>query len=159
MTSPRTTRRRSARWLAGGALAAVLAGCAGDSTDATDPGSAPRTPAPEEDATVEQPDEPAGDAPVDEEPADRAGDDAAEVAIRDDDGFVFAPTEITVAAGDAVTWVHEGRITHTVTAENGSFDSGDLAASDTFTETFDEAGSYPFFCRFHGSMRGTVTVE
>lgn len=159
MTTLRAARRRSARCLASGVIAVVLAGCAGDATDASDPGSAAQDPAPEDDAIVEQPDEPAADASVDEEPADRAGDHATEVAIRDDDGFIFAPTEITVAVGDAVTWVHDGRITHTATAEDGSFDSGDLAAGDTFTETFDEAGTYPFFCRFHGSMRGTVTVE
>lgn len=158
MTTLRAARRRSARCLASGVIAVVLAGCAGDATDASDPGSAAQDPAPD-DAIVEQPDEPAADASVDEEPADRAGDHATEVTIRDDDGFIFAPTEITVAVGDAVTWVHDGRVTHTATAEDGSFDSGDLAAGDTFTETFDEAGTYPFFCRFHGSMRGTVTVE
>jgi plastocyanin len=159
----RTTRTpRTAHVLAGGVLALVLAGCGGD---AAEPAASPAAQAP---TTDEDP--PAGDpgevpeggstdgGSTDDEPADTGGASETEVALLDDDGFVFAPTEITVAAGDTVTWVHEGRISHTVTAEDGSFDSGPLAAGDTFEVTLDEPGTYAFVCAFHGSMRGTVTV-
>jgi plastocyanin len=172
MTSPRAAHLRSARWLAGGVIAAVLAGCAGEAADPAEPEPAAQAPAAEDDAAVEEPDEsaePAADAPADEEPADdptaddqpadSAGDDVAEIAIRDDDGFVFEPAEVNVSVGETVTWVHEGSISHTVTADDGSFDSGTLAGGDTFEVTFDEPGSYPYTCSFHGSMQGTVTVE
>jgi plastocyanin len=179
----RTTRTpRPVLVLAGGVLALVLAGCGSDAAE-PDAGSAAQAPTTEEDPAAEDTGEPADDESTDGEPTDAASTDAAstdgesmdgesmddepvdagtseaEVAIRDDDGFAFAPTEVTVAAGDTVTWMHEGRVTHTVTAEDGSFASGNLAAGDTFEMTFDEPGSYPYFCEFHGSMRGTVTVE
>jgi plastocyanin len=84
--------------------------------------------------------------------------EGAAVAIVDDDGFGFEPAEVTVAAGGTVTWSHEGSVAHTVTAEDGSFDSGSLSGGDTFEEVFEDAGSYAYVCSFHPGMQGTVTV-
>ncbi len=70
----------------------------------------------------------------------------------------FTPTAITVAKGGTVTWANGGSNTHTVTADNGSFDSCNLAGGATFTMKFDTAGSVPFHCKIHSSMHGTVTV-
>ena len=75
----------------------------------------------------------------------------------------FQPAELTVPVGTTITWVHDGRLTHTVTADDASFNSGNLGNGDTFSFTFSEAGSYPYYCRFHGSaggvgMAGTITV-
>ena len=51
---------------------------------------------------------------------------------------------------------------HTVTADDGSWDSGDLQPGDEFDRTFDRAGVYTYYCRYHGSpgagMIGTVVV-
>ncbi|MFA9432314.1 cupredoxin domain-containing protein [Egicoccus sp. AB-alg2] len=86
-----------------------------------------------------------------------AGGDAAgdgDVAIVDN---AFEPADLDVAAGTAVTWENTGSRTHTVTFEDGE-DSGDLAAGDTYERSFDAAGAFPYACRIHPSMQGTVTV-
>lgn len=76
----------------------------------------------------------------------------------------FQPGEITVPVGATVTWIHQAQLSHTVTADEGLFDSGTLRAGDTFSFTFEEAGEYPYYCKFHGNeggsgMSGTVIVE
>ena len=48
---------------------------------------------------------------------------------------------------------------HTVTAADGSFDSGFLNEGDTFSYTFDEPGEYEYFCSPHPWMRAKVIVE
>jgi len=73
-------------------------------------------------------------------------------------GFAFAPASITVKVGTTVTWTNQDSAPHTVTADDGSFTSGDLATGATFSQTFAKAGTYPYHCNFHSSMKGTVTV-
>jgi len=88
--------------------------------------------------------------------AARARADAA-VAVVDD---AYQPGSVTVTAGDSVTWTHQGSNPHTVTADDGSFDSGAMASGDSFGHTFQSAGTYSYFCEVHGqSMSGSVTVE
>lgn len=71
----------------------------------------------------------------------------------------FDPSSATVAAGGEITWVNIDDIPHTTTAEDGTWDSGNLEAGDEFTFTVDEPGTYPYFCSIHPSMRGELTVE
>lgn len=74
----------------------------------------------------------------------------------------FEPKTITVKAGSEVVWENkEG--THTVTADDGSWDSAGLSAGKTFSHKFDNPGSYKYHCAFHGSsgghnMAGVVNV-
>ncbi|MES2430312.1 MAG: plastocyanin/azurin family copper-binding protein [Bacteroidota bacterium] len=75
----------------------------------------------------------------------------------------FSPSSLTVAKGTAVTWKNLGASEHTVTSDTGSeLDSGTMESGDTFTHTFNTAGTYPYYCIFHGSpgsgMIGTVIV-
>lgn len=98
-----------------------------------------------------------------------AAQETSDVDVVDID---FAPAEVTVEAGTTVTWTQSGSLPHTVTADDGSFDShpdcssaGDacMASGDTFTQTFDEPGEYAYYCRLHGSpggdgMSGVVMV-
>jgi plastocyanin len=150
VTTPTSDRPRAIRWLVAGACVLILAGCGSDDgaqTPATEP-TGDQADATEEPDVTEAPAE--ADAAADR-------DAGAEVLLLDDDGFVFEPAEVTVAAGDTVTWVHDGRISHTVTGDG--FASGTLAAGDTFETTFEEPGSFGYVCDFHGSMRGAVTVE
>ncbi len=79
-----------------------------------------------------------------------------EVDISD---FKYVPEAITVAAGDTVTWTNSDEAPHTATADDEAFDTGDLDLGDEGEITFDEPGSYPYYCRFHAFMRGTVEVE
>ncbi len=80
-----------------------------------------------------------------------------EVALK---GNSFQPSEIKVKVGSTVTWTNQDEVTHTVTSqEEGLFDSGDLTQDDTFQFTFEEPGTYEYYCRYHQGMEGQVIVE
>ncbi len=85
----------------------------------------------------------------------RAADQA--VAIED---FLFSPQDLTIEVGDTVTWTNLDSVSHTATSTSGpaSFDSGFLAIGDTFSFTFDTAGTYEYFCEPHPNMIGSITV-
>src|SRR5688572_18463277 len=74
--------------------------------------------------------------------------------------FDFAPRELTVDAGTAVTWTNEGARPHTVTDRGGTFDTNPIAPGEKGTVTFSALGRYYFFCRINPSkMNGTLTVR
>ena len=91
------------------------------------------------------------DAPTAAEEAEPA-DDFVQIDIT---GFSFAPGEITIAAGTTVIWRHDSTAPHTVTADEGHFRSDTLNNGDEFSFTFEEPGSYPYYCEFHGAPEGT----
>lgn len=73
------------------------------------------------------------------------------------DDFVFSGPG-TVSPGGEITVSNNDSEAHTVTADDGSFDvTVPGGASATFTAP-SEAGSYGFFCKFHGNMKGSLTV-
>ncbi len=78
--------------------------------------------------------------------------------------FTYEPRTVTVPAGAPVSWTNDGQVVHTATADNGSFDTGDVApGAKSTTVTFDRPGTYPYFCRYHGErggrgMAGTIVV-
>jgi plastocyanin len=87
---------------------------------------------------------------------------AQEVAIEIVDNS-FSPNKITVPVGATVVWTHKGQKPHTVTADDGSFDSGKLENGASFKQTFAKAGTFPYFCQFHGGkgsegMAGAIVV-
>jgi len=65
------------------------------------------------------------------------------VEMRD---FAFSPRTITVFAGTTVRWVNQGQVPYTVTADDGSFDSGQVGPGGTFSRP----GRYPYYCQLHG---------
>ena len=141
----RTVRRTLAVLLALLAFAALLAACGDDddgggSTDTTAPGA---TDAPEGGDTGGDPG------------GDTGGETAAAIVIQ---GFAFADVS-TVAAGEEVVVENADATTHTVTADDGSFDSGRLMGGQTGSFTVDEPGEYPFHCEIHPDMTGSITVE
>ena len=73
--------------------------------------------------------------------------------------MAFTPATITVTAGTTVTWNNNDNITHTVTADDDSYDSGNIGAGSSFTRTFSIAGSYPYHCTIHPSMKATIVVR
>jgi plastocyanin len=73
------------------------------------------------------------------------------VAALDD---LFTPETVRVAVGGTVTWSNDGRNPHTVTADDGAFDSGNIAAGATFSRTFDEPGVFAYHCSYHGAAGG-----
>lgn len=78
--------------------------------------------------------------------------------------FSFTPATLTVAVGTSVTWTNNGPTGHTVTANDGSFDSdtagnkSTIGAGKTFSHTFATAGTFAYHCKIHSSMTGTITV-
>lgn len=98
-------------------------------------------------------------------PADEGQAAASEQSAVDIDDFRFKPETITVAAGTEVTWTNQDDTAHTVTAgseDDPKPDEFDLevdAQGDTVSTTFDEPGSYPYFCELHPFMEGTVEVD
>ena len=80
----------------------------------------------------------------------------AEVKI---DNFTFNPQQITVKAGDTVTWVNHDDIPHTVASQTQAFRSKALDTDDKFSFTFATPGNYPYFCALHPHMTGTIVVE
>jgi plastocyanin len=78
------------------------------------------------------------------------------VTIQD---FKFSPDAITVPVGATVTWTNADSTQHTVTADDGSFDSGPLDSGATFSQTFATAGTFTYHCNIHSNMTATVTVQ
>jgi plastocyanin len=72
--------------------------------------------------------------------------------------FGFSPGMDLVPPGTTITWTNTGQVVHTVTSDDGKFDSGDLAPDQTFSFTLDQPGTYWYFCRPHPFMRGRIVV-
>jgi len=75
------------------------------------------------------------------------------------DNFSFSPKAIKVKAGTTVTWVNRDDIPHNVVSTEKKFASPVLDTDQKFSFTFKQPGSYPYFCKIHPMMTGTVTVE
>jgi len=75
-------------------------------------------------------------------------------------GFAaVAPERLDVLAGDTVTWTNDSVRAHTVTADDGAFDSGRMIPEDTFSRRFDARGEVPYHCALHPFIRGVVGVH
>ncbi len=128
--------------LVSGAL--IAAGCGGGSNDSGGGGSASPATTAAPSPTTAAPDDNGGTA------------DAAPAKI---ENFAFEPKQITAKVGETVSWKNDDGATHTVTADDGSFDSGSLASDQTFSQTFDTAGTFKYHCAIHSSMIATVVVS
>jgi len=76
----------------------------------------------------------------------------------------YVPSLIVIEKGKQVTWVNEDSAFHSVTsgfytAPTELFDSGYLDPFESYTLTFDKAGTYDYFCTLHPWMKGQVIVE
>ena len=109
------------------------------------------------------------------------GSSGTEISMAE--GQVFAPDELTVSAGDSVTWTNDSSEAHTVTAYDDKIPTGStyfssggassedvardeledglVAEGETYEFTFEEPGSYSYFCIPHEAqgMVGTIVVE
>jgi plastocyanin len=124
------------------ALGLVAAGCGSDNSSSDDGGSAQST-----------------------QPADTTSSGgggatkAAHVEMKD---ISFQPSSVTVVKGGTVTWTNEDSVGHDVTADDGSFKSGDaggISGGGSFKHTFDATGSFKYVCTVHPGMEGTVVVK
>jgi plastocyanin len=71
----------------------------------------------------------------------------------------FSPACIQVPAGTTVTFTNADGVTHTVTADDGTYDSGNLAPTRAFTHLYATAGTSAYHCTIHAGMSGTVIVQ
>ena len=86
-----------------------------------------------------------------------------ETVTVDISNFAFVQDEIEISVGDTVEWVNGDATRHTITSgaddtADGTFDSGDVEAGETFRFTFTAAGEFAYFCDIHPTMTGTVLV-
>jgi plastocyanin len=131
------------------ALTFAFGACGGDdsTTDGSGGSSAAETTqeaAPEETESTESEPAPSGEAAASEK-----------VQIVE---FTYQPDPVVVRAGGKVIWQNEDTAPHTATADDGSFDTGTIEKGKLKSETFKEAGTYPYFCEIHPTMHGTVEV-
>jgi plastocyanin len=95
--------------------------------------------------------------------------------------FAYQPDPLRVTAGTPIVWKNiDSGVPHTVTAKDGSFDSGVMEMGETYSLTLDEPGTYVYICTLHppaqasffgathgerlaggggGGMKGTIIVE
>lgn len=73
--------------------------------------------------------------------------------------FTFTPPTIDVSVGTKITWTNAGPSNHTVTANDGSFDSGTIQRNATFTFTPTKPGTFAYHCSIHPTMQGTIVVH
>ena len=71
----------------------------------------------------------------------------------------YAPSPISIAAGDTLTWTNNDVTAHTSTGDDGSWNSGSIAPGASFSKTFPSAGTFVYHCTIHPGMVGTVTVR
>jgi len=71
----------------------------------------------------------------------------------------FTPRTHYVRVGTTVTWVNYGSRTYSVTADDSSWGSGDLAPGAAYAVMFTQPGTFRYHCRHHKGMVGTVVVD
>ncbi len=72
----------------------------------------------------------------------------------------FSPNPGTVTAGQTVAWFNADSTVHDVTADDGSFTTGNIAPGATSSPiAMNTAGSIPYHCSIHPSMVGSLTVN
>jgi len=72
--------------------------------------------------------------------------------------YAFQPVRISIPAGTTLNWNNEGAVIHTATANDGSFDTGDIPSGATASVTFNNAGTFTYTCSPHPWMIGQITV-
>jgi plastocyanin len=83
------------------------------------------------------------------------GSSGSTITIKD---FKFSPAPLTVKVGQKVTVKNADSTTHTVTANDGSFNTGDVNAGSSASFTAKKAGTFKFHCNIHNYMTGTLKV-
>jgi len=99
------------------------------------------------------------------EPAEGSGNQVKGGPNCQDTNECWIPNTVTIGVGEEVTWTNTDITAHTVTSgtaadgPDGTYDSGLWLGGDTFSWTFDEAGTFDYFCIVHPWMAGQVIVS
>ena len=75
------------------------------------------------------------------------------------DNFSFTPKSLTVKTGATVTWTNQDDIPHNVVSTEKKFSSPVLDTDQQFSFQFQEPGSYPYYCKIHPMMTGSIVVR
>ena len=73
--------------------------------------------------------------------------------------FAFSPEVLSVRQGDRVTWTNLDIVPHTATAEDGSWDTGEIEPNGRFEMEIVAGMSERYFCRFHPAMSAAFRVS
>lgn len=72
----------------------------------------------------------------------------------------YSPDTIQITIGETVEWVNDDLTPHTVTSDSGGeLNSGSMDVGATWRHTFNQSGTFPYFCTFHREMKGSVIVK
>jgi plastocyanin len=80
-------------------------------------------------------------------------------------GMTFSPATLTVAVGTTVIWTNNDSVAHTVTSDNGLFDSGSISSAGgyggggAYSYTFSTAGTFGYHCTVHPTMTAKIIVQ
>jgi plastocyanin len=81
---------------------------------------------------------------------------AVQITIQD---FAYDPNPISVPVGGSVVWVNKDNMTHTATADDGTWNTGNIPGGTSSSPIqFNNAGAAPYHCIPHPRMKGTVQV-
>ncbi|MFH1150916.1 MAG: cupredoxin domain-containing protein [Actinomycetota bacterium] len=72
-------------------------------------------------------------------------------------GQAFSPAEVTIKVGEAVSWMNDDSVAHTITGAD--FDSGEIQPGMEFIRTFTKPGTYDYHCTIHPTMTGKTIVQ
>ncbi len=75
------------------------------------------------------------------------------------DAMSFSPQLLEASVGDTVIWTNNDPFPHTATAQDHSFDSGDIQPGESFTFKVSREGEFAYVCTLHPTMKGTLLVK
>ena len=74
-------------------------------------------------------------------------------------GMAYGPSSITVAKNTSVTWKNNDNVAHTATADDGTWDTGNIAPGASKSLTFPSGGTFAYHCTVHPMMKATLVVQ
>ena len=92
-------------------------------------------------------------------PVATPGEATEDATVVDTKDFAYVPADVTVAAGSTVKFTNSDSIAHTISADDGSFDSKDLSQGQSWSHVFAKAGSFTYYCAYHRYMHGKIVVK
>jgi plastocyanin len=75
------------------------------------------------------------------------------------DNFSYAPMQLEIAPGTQVTWINKDDVPHTVVSVDHKFKSRALDTDESFSFTFQDLGTYEYFCSVQRKMTGKIVVK
>jgi len=91
-------------------------------------------------------------------PANSCGSSGASANVNTTSSNNFSPATTTITHGQSVCWQNSSSVAHTVTDNGSAFDIN-LPVGQIYVHTYATAGTYPYHCKVHAGMTGTVNVN